>query len=167
MSFELDWCSQVSLHRNRTMCDMTVKVISMCVHLMPMNRIWFTACDWDTSRDTWSSCRNTFHNSVLRSLRLCTFRLQSFRFLKAEATFVLEAKFAIIKLIVTEEILNIIFHTICNTLHDAWDQVTFHLKMETVCSFECLFSTYKSTRCHIPEDRKHEISQHFLWPGNV
>jgi len=45
--FELDCCSQVSLHRNRTACDMTVKVISMCVHLMPMNRIWFTACDCD------------------------------------------------------------------------------------------------------------------------
>jgi len=167
MSFELDWYSQVSLHRNRTVYDMTVKVISMCVHLMPMNRIWFTACDCDTSLDTWSCCRNTFHTWVLRSLRLCTFRLESFRFLKAETTFALKTKFTIMKLIVIEEILDIIFRKIYNTLYETWDQVTFHLKMETVCPFECLFSNYKSTRCQIPEDRIHEISQLFLWPGNV
>lgn len=166
MSFELDCCSQVSLHRNRTVCDMTVKVISMCVHLMPMNRIWFTACDCDTSLDTWSSCRNTVHTWVLRSIRLCSLRLQSFRFLKAEATFILENKFSVIKIVI-EETLKIISHTIYSTLYESWDQVTFHLKMETVCSFECLFSTYKSTWCHIPEDRKHEDPQHSVWPGTV
>lgn len=151
MSFEFDCCSQVSLRRNRTVCDMTVKVISMCVHLMPMNPIWFTACDWDTNLDTWSSCRNTFHTCVLRSWRLCALRLQSFRFLKAEATFILETKFTVIKFVVIEETLNIIFHTICGTLYETWDQVNFHLKMETVCYFENYFPL---TRVHDVTYRK-------------
>jgi hypothetical protein len=63
--------------------------------------------------------------------------------------------------------LNIIFHTIWSTLYEAWDQVTFDLKMETVCSFESLVSKCKNTLCHIPEDRKHEVSQLSVWPGTV
>jgi hypothetical protein len=137
----------------------------MCVHLMPMNRIWFTACDWGTSVDPWSRCRNTFHTRVLRSLRVCTLRLRSYRFLKAETIFVLETKFTIIKLIVIEVTLITIFHIIYGSLYETWDQVTSYLKKETVCYFERLLPTYKSTRCHITEDREHEISQLFIWPG--
>ena len=60
-----------------------------------------------------------------------------------------------------------IFHTIYITLYETWDEVTFHLKMETVCSFERILSTYKSARCHIPEDRKHEFLQLSVWSGTV